>query len=169
MSNRMFYTKIHRIPVFRVIIRDDGLEPLVDFYNSRTKVHETMSILEFHAELDRLIFGQWLSLSYWGWEDVKSINKNPLSVDSRLRKKEMNQSPICGIQKFTAEESLYCRFPARKNGISFSLVPSLTVARVRAAAVRRRYCLNLSSVYSCGPDFVRFNEVVFQKGNNFAS
>lgn len=58
MSDRMFYTKIHRIPVFRVIIRDNGLEPLVDFYNSRTKVHETMSILEFRSELDRLIFGQ---------------------------------------------------------------------------------------------------------------
>lgn len=56
MSSRMFYTKIYRIPVFRVIIQDSGLEPLVDFYNPRTKVHETMSILEFHAELDRLIF-----------------------------------------------------------------------------------------------------------------
>lgn len=58
MSNKMFYTKIHRIPVFSVIIRDNGLVPLVDFYNTRTKVHETMSIPEFHAELDRLIFGQ---------------------------------------------------------------------------------------------------------------
>lgn len=54
----MFYTKIHRIPVFKVILRDNGLGPLVEFYNSRTKVHETMTVPEFHAELDRLIFGQ---------------------------------------------------------------------------------------------------------------
>lgn len=58
MSARMFYTKIHRIPVFKVILRDNGLGPLVEFYNSRTKVHETMTVPEFHAELDRLIFGQ---------------------------------------------------------------------------------------------------------------
>lgn len=58
MSNKTFYTKIHHIPVFRVIIQDGGLVPLVDFYNPRTKVHEAMSIPEFHAELDRLIFGQ---------------------------------------------------------------------------------------------------------------
>ena len=57
MSIRMFYTKIHRIPAFRVILRDDcGLEPLIDFYNPRTKVHERIPISEFHAELDRLIF-----------------------------------------------------------------------------------------------------------------
>ena len=56
MSIRMFYTKIHRIPVFRVIFRDDGLEPLIEFYNPRTKVHEGITISEFHAELDRFIF-----------------------------------------------------------------------------------------------------------------
>lgn len=56
MSIRMFYTKIHRIPVFRIIFRDDGFEPLIEFYNPRTKVHEGMTISEFHAELDRFIF-----------------------------------------------------------------------------------------------------------------
>jgi len=58
VSIRMFYTKMHRIPVFRVILRDNGLEPLIEFYNSRTKVHETMTVPEFHAELDRFIFRQ---------------------------------------------------------------------------------------------------------------
>lgn len=56
MSIRMFYTKIHHIPAFRVIFRDDGLEPLIEFYNPRTKVHEGITISEFHAELDRFIF-----------------------------------------------------------------------------------------------------------------
>ncbi len=55
MSKRMFYTKVNHIPVFGVIIRDGGLEPLMDFYNPRTKCHEEMSVLEFCAELYRLI------------------------------------------------------------------------------------------------------------------
>lgn len=54
----MFYTKKHRIPVFKVILQDNGMEPLVEFYNSRTKVRETMTVPEFHAELDRFIFRQ---------------------------------------------------------------------------------------------------------------
>lgn len=58
MSNRMFYTKVYHIPVFSVIIRAGGLEPLMDFYNPRTKRHEKMSVPDFYAELNRLIFCQ---------------------------------------------------------------------------------------------------------------
>ena len=62
MLDRMFYTKIHHIPVFKVIIRDEGQEPLMDFMNPRTKVHEQMTVPEFHAELDRFVFCKCPSL-----------------------------------------------------------------------------------------------------------
>ena len=53
MSKRMFYTKVNHIPVFGVIIRDGGLEPLMDFYNPRTKLrnHETVVSRQRKTEL----------------------------------------------------------------------------------------------------------------------
>ena len=55
MSTVTYYTHTKKIPAFVIIFHDDGTEPDVDFYNPRTKVHDTMTITDFIMSLFRII------------------------------------------------------------------------------------------------------------------
>lgn len=54
MKAQMFYTKRHHIPAFQVIVPDGAGDLIIDFLNTRTKVHESMSMSELIHELTRM-------------------------------------------------------------------------------------------------------------------